>query len=770
MGSSNIFDTFCRSAPSNELKILGTRFLQLTENPTSDYNANEEDSCCLSSEQLHTFFVFMAHQNTGMSMNSKPKDKKENLFTAAPTSPNPDAESVTKACGFVKEFTDSMGSYVEELFNQAQDPNYVQVLDSAAPSVRTAGNHLGAPAFAPSTGGESTIWKNFGVTDCPVEAEDLYENMESSTSTDCTFWPETAFSGKATPCKEPMSRPASEIIPPKESLKKASPGVNQFFKDEHRQTLMKAPQLPELDLYTVNILPGSQSFATARTQQLEVAGDHESSHSISSTSSHGCFDRARCLPEANLDAPVAHIPRIKSDPCSSDSLSGDGVLGFLDYAQGSPQHLVMYKSELSIPVRSSESQLWYQSPGFHDHQQQIAYPSPSGIQSARVIHGYPNTYSSYLGVLPQKLCMICGDEASGCHYGVLTCGSCKVFFKRAVEGRHNYLCAGRNDCIIDKIRRKNCPACRLRKCYQAGMMLGGRKFKKFGSLKPVGVRQPLVLRSLQPLVTERQDVASLLCVPPIRELELTPQISSILEAIEPEVIYAGYDNSQPDTPNVMLSILNRLCERQLLCIVKWSKSIPGFRDLHIDDQMTLIQYSWMSLMVFAMGWRSYKNATGKTLYFAPDLILNEERMKRSPIYDLCLAMQHIPQEFENLQVTKEEFLCMKTLLLLNTIPLEGLKSQGQFEEMRQNYIRELTKAIHQKEKGVVASSQRFYRLTKLLDAMHDIVKKLNLFCLSTFIQAHALSVEFPEMMSEVIASQLPKILAGMVKPLLFHRK
>ncbi|ETE69201.1 Progesterone receptor, partial [Ophiophagus hannah] len=31
-------------------------------------------------------------------------------------------------------------------------------------------------------------------------------------------------------------------------------------------------------------------------------------------------------------------------------------------------------------------------------------------------------------------------------------------------------------------------------------------------------------------------------------------------------------------------------------------------------------------------------------------------------------------------------------------------------------------------------------------------------------------VEFPEMMSEVIAAQLPKILAGMVKPLLFHKK
>lgn len=55
-----------------------------------------------------------------------------------------------------------------------------------------------------------------------------------------------------------------------------------------------------------------------------------------------------------------------------------------------------------------------------------------------------------------------------------------------------------------------------------------------------------------------------------------------------------------------------------------------------------------------------------------------------------------------------------------SVPLEGLKSQAAFEEMRQNYIRELTKAIHVKEKGLVASSQRFYHLTKLMDAMHEV--------------------------------------------------
>lgn len=39
-----------------------------------------------------------------------------------------------------------------------------------------------------------------------------------------------------------------------------------------------------------------------------------------------------------------------------------------------------------------------------------------------------------------KICLVCSDEASGCHYGVVTCGSCKVFFKRAVEGWSPTIC------------------------------------------------------------------------------------------------------------------------------------------------------------------------------------------------------------------------------------------------------------------------------------------------------------------------------------------
>lgn len=41
-------------------------------------------------------------------------------------------------------------------------------------------------------------------------------------------------------------------------------------------------------------------------------------------------------------------------------------------------------------------------------------------------------------------------------------------------------------------------------------------------------------------------------------------------------------------------------------------------------------------------------------------------MQKSAMYDLCIAMRQISQEFIHLQVSQEEFLCMKTLILLNT--------------------------------------------------------------------------------------------------------
>ncbi|KAB0363636.1 hypothetical protein FD755_001155, partial [Muntiacus reevesi] len=372
----------------------------------------------------------------------------------------------------------------------------------------------------------------------------------------------------------------------------------------------------------------------------------------------------------------------------------------------------------------------------------------------------PPSSSSATAGPPPKLCLVCSDEASGCHYGVLTCGSCKVFFKRAVEGQHNYLCAGRNDCIIDKIRRKNCPACRYRKCLQAGMNLEARKTKK----KIKGIQQATTGVS-----QETSENPANKTIVPATLPQLTPTLVSLLEVIEPEVLYAGYDSSVPDSTWRIMTALNMLGGRQVIAAVKWAKAIPGFRNLHLDDQMTLLQYSWMFLMAFALGWRSYRQSSANMLCFAPDLIINEQRMALPCMYDQCKHMLYVSSELNRLQVSYEEYLCMKTLLLLSSVPKEGLKSQELFDEIRMTYIKELGKAIVKREGNSSQNWQRFYQLTKLLDSMHDVVENLLNYCFQTFLDK-TMSIEFPEMLAEIITNQIPKYSSGNIKKLLFHQK
>lgn len=50
------------------------------------------------------------------------------------------------------------------------------------------------------------------------------------------------------------------------------------------------------------------------------------------------------------------------------------------------------------------------------------------------------------------------------------------------------------------------------------------------------------------------------------------------------------------------------------------------------------------------------------------------------------------------------------------------------------------------------------------------VKKLHQFTFDLFVQAQSLptKVSFPEMIGEIISVHVPKILAGLAKPILFH--
>ncbi|KYB25589.1 Ecdysone-induced protein 75B, isoforms C/D-like Protein [Tribolium castaneum] len=79
------------------------------------------------------------------------------------------------------------------------------------------------------------------------------------------------------------------------------------------------------------------------------------------------------------------------------------------------------------------------------------------------------------------LCRVCGDKASGFHYGVHSCEGCKGFFRRSIQQKIQYRpCTKNQQCSILRINRNRCQYCRLKKCIAVGMSRDGKCYKHYG--------------------------------------------------------------------------------------------------------------------------------------------------------------------------------------------------------------------------------------------------------------------------------------------------
>ncbi|CAB3365864.1 Hypothetical predicted protein [Cloeon dipterum] len=86
--------------------------------------------------------------------------------------------------------------------------------------------------------------------------------------------------------------------------------------------------------------------------------------------------------------------------------------------------------------------------------------------------------------LAAELCVVCGDRASGRHYGAVSCEGCKGFFKRSIRKQLGYQCRGSKSCEVTKHHRNRCQYCRLQKCLTMGMRSDSVQHER----KPIGVK------------------------------------------------------------------------------------------------------------------------------------------------------------------------------------------------------------------------------------------------------------------------------------------
>merc|ERR1719192_2302238 len=132
----------------------------------------------------------------------------------------------------------------------------------------------------------------------------------------------------------------------------------------------------------------------------------------------------------------------------------------------SPPHI---KTETQTPLKIDPSGALNLSTGSpspeHTSPNSATSPDTSQrISPARSPQGYrPPSYNSV------ELCVVCGDRASGRHYGAISCEGCKGFFKRSIRKQLGYQCRGNKECEVTKHARNRCQYCRLQKCLGMGM-------------------------------------------------------------------------------------------------------------------------------------------------------------------------------------------------------------------------------------------------------------------------------------------------------------
>ncbi|XP_017491381.1 PREDICTED: hepatocyte nuclear factor 4-gamma-like, partial [Rhagoletis zephyria] len=239
-----------------------------------------------------------------------------------------------------------------------------------------------------------------------------------------------------------------------------------------------------------------------------------------------------------------------------------------------------------------------------------------------------------------QICAICGDRATGKHYGAFSCDGCKGFFRRSVRKNHLYTCRFNRNCVIDKDKRNQCRYCRLRKCFRADM----RKEAVQNERDRISCRRP------------SYDEASSGCGTSLQVLVRAEMCSR-------KICPPPSDNNFQSKKIANIDDIGNSMKQQLLILVEWAKCIPAFTELAIDDQVALLKAHAGEHLLLGLSKRS--------LMLKDVLLLgNDHIMPRlTPDPEItrigCRIIDEIVAVMKDVNIDDNEFACLKAIVFFD---------------------------------------------------------------------------------------------------------
>ncbi|XP_046543422.1 retinoic acid receptor RXR-like isoform X1 [Haliotis rubra] len=384
---------------------------------------------------------------------------------------------------------------------------------------------------------------------------------------------------------------------------------------------------------------------------------------------------------------MGHPPDIKPDISALTSPTSTHG-GFYGFSHGIPS---MPSSTQPSPGHPGPMH----SPPLHSPTSSMG--SPLGSPPMLSLGGGPSPSPPGMGMAHSSLtnkhiCAICGDRASGKHYGVYSCEGCKGFFKRTVRKELTYACRDDKNCMIDKRQRNRCQYCRYMKCLSMGM------------------KREALLAAVQ---EERQRVKE-----KGEEVESTSGANNDMpteQILEAELAVEPKIDTYIDTQKDPVTNICQAADKQLFTLVEWAKRIPHFTELPLEDQVILLRAGWNELLIAGFSHRSIAVKDG--ILLATGLHVHRSSAHQAgvgTIFDRVLT--ELVAKMREMKMDKTELGCLRAIVLFNP-DAKGLSAVQEVEQLREKVyasLEEYCKTRYPDEPG------RFAKLLLRLPALRSI--------------------------------------------------
>ncbi|XP_044904368.1 nuclear receptor subfamily 1 group I member 3 isoform X2 [Felis catus] len=185
-------------------------------------------------------------------------------------------------------------------------------------------------------------------------------------------------------------------------------------------------------------------------------------------------------------------------------------------------------------------------------------------------------------------CAVCGDRATGYHFHALTCEGCKGFFRRTVTRSTGLTCPFAGRCEVNKTQRRHCPACRLQKCLDAGMKKDMILSAEALALRRAKQAQRRAQRAPSQLSDKQKELVRTLLGAHTRHVGT--MFDQFVQFRPPAHLFVRHQHLPVSVPvPPLLTHFAEINTFMVQQIIKFTKDLPLFRSLPMEDQISLLK-------------------------------------------------------------------------------------------------------------------------------------------------------------------------------------